>query len=249
MHEQNLPRQSRGRRHRLQEVEQLALLDLLRRLAQAAVVEVVLVLEAHRRVGALARHRGLAPVHRVRFTPVAREMVPDRLGPVLRDRERDAARGALDRAPAVDELGTAGVGDGLVVVPLREGRAAPRGIDIHLPRGVGLEHLGLARRELVRMLGEIGCIDGEQGFVRGEGVGVVAARLMPGRRRLETAIPSGNRARRIAGALRAHRRQLLAQPRRVGHDRRGKRHRERRAENRECLAHNVCLQNPGAQNE
>ncbi len=220
MDQQDLAGQTRRRRHRLQEVGVLVRLAVLRRLFQVAVDKVVFVLETHRRVGAIAGHRGLAPVHRVGVAAVAQGGVPDRLQAVLGNRERHTAGGADDTVAAGRQLGAGGVGDRLVQVALRVGGAALGGIHVHLPGGVLLEHRHLARRQVRLVLVGIAGVDGEQQLVGRIRVGVVAAGDIAGYRLGDAAGKGGNGAGRIAGHFGPHRRQRLAEGGWVGRQQR-----------------------------
>ena len=149
--------------------------------------------------------RGAAP---------AQQVVPDRLGTGLRDRERDAAVGA--RGDVAVELGARRVLEGVVVHPLRRGRRAVRLVDVDAEAGgVLLQHRLRAVAQLVGVLVGVLGVDREQRFLVLERVAAPAARLVAGDRRGVAAGPGGDAAVLVAGLLCAEGREVGLQARGV----------------------------------
>jgi hypothetical protein len=114
-----------------------------------------------------------------------------------------------------DAVGAGGEGHprGGVVDALGIRGAAARRVDLHLEGLVGLEHRLVAGGELVGVVVHVGRGDGEEHPVGGEGIRMVVAGLVTRRRRRDAAFPRRDGAVRVAGALGADRRQVLAQSR------------------------------------
>ena len=138
-------------------------------------------------------------------------MVPDRLKPALRDRERDAARGADKSISDRRKLHFHGVRHALVVMLLRERRTAPRGIDLHLEGGIFLHQPHLARREMLLVGLHVGGVNGKERLIVAERVGVMAALFITGNGLRDPAGPGRYGACGIACRLSAKWREALAE--------------------------------------
>ncbi|MNL09836.1 hypothetical protein D3C87_1306110 [compost metagenome] len=157
-------------------------------------------------------------MHRQRGPAPIQHMVPHGFGTVFRDRERDAAKGALGNGAgaAVDQFGAGGVFQRVVIHPLRRGGGATGLVHID---AIGvretLEHFLGAIAEFAGVLRKVFRGDAEQRFVCGKRVGTLAALF---ERRIDlgvTTVPRRNGAVGIAGTLGAKRRQVFRQLGRV----------------------------------
>ncbi|MNO81737.1 hypothetical protein D3C76_729900 [compost metagenome] len=126
---------------------------------------------------------------------VTQQVVPHRLGAVLRHRERYARQHVLDGQATVLGLGAGGVLHAVVQHALRQGHGAVGRIDIDAE---GREALGQFHRggaEHVLVLIDVLAVDHDHRLLAGEGIGTHAvARLEAGRRSGQAAVVGGNRA-------------------------------------------------------
>ncbi|OQB88665.1 MAG: hypothetical protein BWX86_02630 [Verrucomicrobia bacterium ADurb.Bin122] len=176
----------------------------------AGIVEEKLVLEIDEGVAAVALGSGLADVARGREAAVARQVVPDRLKPVLRDGEGRADERLGEAVALVGEGGGRGVAFRGLVDALGVGGGAVRGIDDELVVGIRLEQRELAGGEQGLVLGGVFRRDRVERRFAGKRVRVVLADLVAGGRRGESAVPRGDGAGGIAGALAAERGEVFA---------------------------------------
>ena len=178
----------------------------------ADVVEEELILELDEGVTAAAGGGGLADVAGGGDAAVAREVIPHDLEALSRNREWHADDGVFERVAVVGEDGGGGVGLGGVVDPLGVGNAATGGVDDELVgRRIGFEQGDGAGGELGLVLGEVGRGDREARLIGGEWIGVVIAGFVAGRRRENSAVPSGDGAGGVAGGLSAEGREVAAE--------------------------------------
>ena len=140
-------------------------------------------------------------------------MVPQGLDTALRQRERCAAVGITEAIATIQQFGAGGVGEGVVIHPLRRRTTAMAGVDRHAEAvRVGVDQSDLTRRQVGLVLGQVGLADGEQRFFRGERIGMVTTgALITGRRLGQAAAPGGNTASGVTGFFRTQRGELVFQ--------------------------------------
>ncbi len=218
---------------------------------EAAALEVVLeqrfLLRGHQRVATVALYRDFRGAAHDIGTAVAGDMVPQRLHAALRNRERHPAIGVGEPVAAVQQPGAGGIGEGVVVQPLRRRAGTATGVDRH-PEAVrvGLEQRQLARGQVFPVLLQVGLVDGEQRLVRGERVRVVLARLVAGRRLGDAAGPGGNAAGGVAGLLRAQRGEARLQLRRLAGGNAGQRAAAAQCQRQGSADQQVLVQHEGS---
>ena len=216
MHQQDGTGQARRSCDGLQEIQQQVLLALTGGLALVAVDEVVLVVELHEVVVPAGGHRCLGPARAPGVALVGRQVVPDHLGAVLRNRERNARGGTGKPVAAVNQGHLGRILAGGVINALRERCGAPARIHLHFPGGVLLEQRHLAGREVIGVL--IGILPGDDELDRivREGVGIVLRGFKVRMDFRDAAIPGRNAQCAVAGFFGAHRCQVLAEACRFG---------------------------------